>query len=280
MDYKLQRRATSPVVPSPSPRLSLFPNTNQTRAASPRSASVPRLRVLNKSKAMPEKSPLNQVTHDTDETTLSPQLIIQKPDSPLALKPKISMSSGNDAITPSSTQSFDSESDSVTFEVETTAPLRKVHLDDGEPEWEICTKRSAIKSSVSSAPAMARQDSQTLPRVTKFCALSSNPASAPLDAPSPLQRISSMRSPPLSAGRASDRRRVTESSGAGNEITGSAMVGVARSISVSKANSPRALVRTNTDLSSPERLVEKATLTPTMVEVRNRRSQRVQLVDA
>lgn len=280
MDYKLQRRATSPTVPSPSPRLSLFPNTSHSRAASPRSASVPRLRVLNKSKVVPEKSPLNQVFRDTDETMMSPELIIQKPDSPPALKPTTLMSPENDVVTPSSAQTFDSEAESVTFEVGTTASSRRVHLDEREPEWEICTKRSTIKSSAPSAPAMARQDSQTLPRVTKFSALSSNPASAPLDAPSPLQRISSMRSPPLSAGRASDRRRATESSGAGGQFAGNAMVGVARSVSVSKANSPRALIRTASDLSSPERLVERATLTPTMVEVRNRRSQRVQLVDA
>ena len=67
-------------------------------------------------------------------------------------------------------------------------------------------------------------------------------------------------------------------SGAGKAMLG---VGVARSVSVSRAHSPRTLVRTATDLSSPsERFVEKATLTPTMVEVRNRKSQRVTLEDA
>jgi hypothetical protein len=65
-----------------------------------------------------------------------------------------------------------------------------------------------------------------------------------------------------------------------------ATVGIARSVSVSKATRPRTLVRTQTDLgrnlqTSPERRFgEGMALTPTLVEIGNRKSQRVQLVDA
>ncbi len=62
-------------------------------------------------------------------------------------------------------------------------------------------------------------------------------------------------------------------------------VGIARSVSVSKATRPRTLVRTQTDLAGgiqgPEKkLGENMALTPMLVEIGHRKSQRVQLVDA
>ncbi|KAH7070192.1 hypothetical protein FB567DRAFT_215963 [Paraphoma chrysanthemicola] len=283
MDYKLQRRATSPRMPSPSPRLSLFPNTNN-RAASPRSASVPRAaKTLHRSKTAPEKSPLRQTFSRAEERAEEDNkkgqaLFIQKPTASPNLKPQPSPIAKLQhlAMTPTSISSFESDNDSVTIVVGRTAPglPQKYHLDEREPEWEIISKPTSVARA--NTTPLVRTDSQRQPKVTKFSALSSNPASAPLEAPSPLQRIQQLQTPPQSA------RAITTSE---NHDDGKAraMVGVARSISVSRANSPRTLVRTASELKSPgDRLVERhgQALTPTMVEVRNRRSQRVQLVDA
>ncbi|CAO2658265.1 Nn.00g059880.m01.CDS01 [Neocucurbitaria sp. VM-36] len=296
MDYKLQRRATSPTVPSPSPRLSLFPPTNPGRAPSPRSTSTNRaVRALQRSRTAPAKSPLRQTfAHDIEDKTNGFGSAPLKPTASPTLQP---------AITPTSVQSFESDAESITIVVAHTVPAGhsqsqplKVQLDEREPEWEICSKPKPLAISkreptasptmVTTATQLARTDSQRQPKVTKMSALSSHPSSAPLDAPSPLQRLQSLATPPLSASRAdvalrSEQRTTSETRGNGETLS-KAMVGVARSVSVSKANSPRALVRTMTDTTSPnsERLVERQALTPTMVEVRNRRSQRVQLVDA
>lgn len=303
MDYKLQRRATSPTVPSPSPRLSLFPSTNAGRAPSPHSASTHRAaRALRRSRTAPAKSPLRQTfSHAKEEGTKRLDSATFKPT--ISPKPQ-------PAFTPTSVHSYESDAESITIVVaqHTEPPGHphpkpfKVRLDEREPEWEICpkpkpltiSKRDLTVASASTAPPtmataaseLARTDSQRQPKVTKMSALSSHPSSAPLDAPSPLQRLQSLTSPPQSASRAdvirrSEKRTASETRGDA-EAAPKAMVGVARSISVSKANSPRALVRTLTDVGSPnaERLVERQVLTPTMVEVRNRRSQRVQLVDA
>lgn len=67
--------------------------------------------------------------------------------------------------------------------------------------------------------------------------------------------------------------------------TQTATVGIARSVSVSKATRPRTLMRTQTDLGkgvqNPEKKFgEGVALTPMIVEIGNRKSQRVQLVDA
>ncbi|KAF2027395.1 hypothetical protein EK21DRAFT_72011 [Setomelanomma holmii] len=286
MDYKLQRRATSPRIPSPSPRLSLFPNTGNSRAASPRSASVPRaVKTLHRFKTAPEKSPLrhtfSRVEERAEEDNKKGQaLFIQKPKASPILKPQFSPISKLQhlAITPNSIESFESDNDSITIVVGRTASgqPQKLHLDEREPEWEICSKPKPVqRSNTTPIPDLVRTDSQRQPKVTKFSALSSNPASAPLETPSPLQRIQQLQTPPLSA---NEKRSASE------EGKAKAMVGVARSISVSRANSPRTLVRTGTEIRSPhgDRLVERhgQALTPTMVEVRNRRSQRVQLVDA
>jgi hypothetical protein len=212
-------------------------------------------------------------------------LFIQKSAAAPNLKPRSSMNLQVQqlSITPTSIRSFESDTDSITLVVGRTSPghPQKLHLDDREPEWEILSKPPAVtRSNTTPAPSLVRADSQ--PKVTKLSALCSHPSSAPLEAPSPLQRIQQSLSPPASARQASsDGRAARETRTDGGDNAPKAMVGVARSVSVSRANSPRTLVRTASELRSPrDRLVDRQTLTPTMVEVRNRKSQRVQLVDA
>lgn len=281
IDYRLQRRATSPTMPSPSPRLSLFPSTTHSRAASPRSSSVPRYKTLQRSKT--EKSPLSKTFSRNDVANSKAQaLFIQKPAASPHLKPRASMNLQVQqlAMTPDSICSFESDADSVTIVVGNAAPGQPLHLDDREPEWEICSKPAAVtRSNTMPITSLVRSDSQ--PKVTKMSALCSHPSSAPLEAPSPLQRIQQLQTPPQSA------KNVSSPLKEGTEGVPKTMVGVARSVSVSRANSPRTLVRTGSQMRSPQmrspqdRLIDsQQALTPTMVEVRNRKSQRVQLVDA
>ncbi|KAH7401015.1 hypothetical protein DE146DRAFT_485391 [Phaeosphaeria sp. MPI-PUGE-AT-0046c] len=291
IDYRLQRRATSPrmparppklpspslAMPSPSPRLSLFPSTNNSRAASPRSSSVPRYKTLQRSQT--EKSPLHQTFSQNEVAKGRAQdLFNRKPAASPHLKARESMNLQVQqlAMTPNSIRSFESDTDSVTIVVGSTAPgqTHKLHLDDREPEWEICSKPTPVaRSSTMPLASLVRTDSQ--PKVTKLSALSSHPSSAPLEAPSPLQRIQQLQSPPHSAKHAISPLRETEQS------VPKAMVGVARSVSVSRATSPRTLVRTGSQMRSPkDRMIDSQALTPTVVEVMNRKSQRVQLEDA
>jgi hypothetical protein len=186
------------------------------------------------------------------------------------------------AITPTSIRSFESDTDSITLVVGRTSPghPQKLHLDDREPEWEIISKPPVVaRSNTTPASSLVRTNSQA--KVSQLSALHSHPSSAPLDAPSPLQRIQQSLSPPASARQVSrDREAASETRTDGGDNAPKAMVGVARSVSVSRANSPRTLVRTATELQSPgDRFVERATLTPTMVEVKNRKSHRGQLVE-
>jgi hypothetical protein len=282
MNYKLQRRATSPIVPSPSPRLSLFPSTN-TRAASP---SVSRSKVLYRSKT--ERSPLRQsysraeMTHDNQAQDL---FIRSKPVASPNLQPHAStnLKVQQLAITPTSVHSFESEADSITLVVGTTTTGQSLHLDDREPDWELCAKPtpkppSFARANTTPILGLARTPSQRQPAVTKLSALSSHaPSSAPLQALSPLQRIQQLQSPPASA-----REKRTASENRGDGVP-KAMVGVARSVSVSRANSPRAVIKSPGEGTGEMRgMGEGKCLTPTMVDVkqRQRRSHMVQLVDA
>jgi hypothetical protein len=239
---------------------------------------------LKRSRTMPTKSPLQQTFAQNSETRPGKMESTKlKPAASPYLKP---------ALTPTSIRSFESETDSITIIVAQASPGHPkpitLHLDEREPEWEICSKpMKAVKSetlAVNSVPTspLIRSPSQKQPRVTKLSALSSHPSSAPLDAPSPLQRLQSLSSSPHSASRLGEKRAEIQArrEGKTEEVaTAKAMVGVARSVSVSRANSPRGVVRT---LTSPheDRVVNRLALTPTMVEVRNRKSQRVQLEDA
>ncbi|KAF1921211.1 hypothetical protein BDU57DRAFT_509895 [Ampelomyces quisqualis] len=258
IDYRLQPRATTPSGPCPSPRLSLFPSTNHNRAASPRSSSGPRTRKLRRSNTAPEKSPLLQVfTRHNKGQNLSIQQSMASPAQQLS-------------ITPTSIRSFESDTDSITLVVGRTGSL---HLDDREPEWEICTKPPAATRAYSNpAASVTCSDSRSKqPQVTNLSALCSNPLFALVETSPPLERIQQLQSPPQPA-----KHSTSETS------SSKAMIGVARSISVSRANSPRTPVRTASELRSPgDRWVDKQqALTPTMVEVQSRKSQRVMLVDA
>ncbi|KAF2852776.1 hypothetical protein T440DRAFT_17975 [Plenodomus tracheiphilus IPT5] len=278
-NLKLPRRATSPA-PSGSPRLTLFPSTTTSRAPSPLSGATKPGKVLHRSRTAPAKSPLRQTFAKTDEQSLK-----KAESSSNLLKPTTASPYLKPAITPTSIHSFESDTDSITIVVGQTNPF--LHLDSREPDWEICTKPTTITidaatPSNTSTTTLSRTESQRQPRPTKLSALSSHPSSAPLDAPSPLHRLQNLTSPPLSADPMNAKRTASETRSRRKdvEVRSVATVGVARSVSVSKANSPRAMLpRSRTDTESPraERLVERQALTPTMVEVRNRKSQRVQL---
>jgi hypothetical protein len=129
--------------------------------------------------------------------------------------------------------------------------------------------------------------------VTVASALSSHPSSAPLDIPSPLQNLQQILSPPLSAGefetpavekpiikRATSQRKTRVV----GPRTQTATVGIARSVSVSKATRPRTLMRGPADLekgssNAETKLGDGMALMPMLVEIGNRKSQRVQLVN-
>ncbi|KAF3037380.1 hypothetical protein E8E12_007555 [Didymella heteroderae] len=302
---KLPRRATSPTVSNPpSARLSLFPATGRAtptlragtpilRAPSPLVSNSPRAR----SKTAPARSPTQQTFKGAEESKSKPpstSFTRQYSESP-SLKPE------QTPPTPSSINSFDiSDNESVTIVVARTTPTQtkawKTHVESQEPDWEILPKpRSASASANTSTASLARSVSRKQPRVTAASALSSHPATAPLEVSSPLQNLQTLLSPPLSAEPfekpATEKPiiRRTTSQRKAKVVGGSvqtATVGIARSVSVSKASKPRTLNRTPTDLSrrlqsSPERKFgERMTLTPTLVEIGNRKSQRVQLVDA
>lgn len=150
--------------------------------------------------------------------------------------------------TPSSRHSFDSDSEKVTVVVGRTtenpwkAPMK-------EPEWEVVSKPTQPLTSQehpSSAPLAKRVDSQLESKTQMIAA----------------------------APRSADRTIAQNAT--------QTTVGVARTISVSRAQRPELLktrlLRSAT--TSSERLVDKKPLTPTLVELKNRKSQRVLLVDA
>lgn len=149
------------------------------------------------------------------------------------------------------------------------------------PELKQDNEPSAIQT-------LTRLASQKQPRVTKLSALSSHPSSAPLDIPSPLQNLQSLLSPPLTADCIHDKPQehvrigIARSVSMSRRVENKATVGIARSVSVSRARSPRPSLKTAAtfDAGSPQRLIQRQTLTPTIVEVGNRKSQRVMLMDA
>ncbi|KAF1948046.1 hypothetical protein EJ02DRAFT_364666 [Clathrospora elynae] len=265
-DFQLQRRATSPTGASPSPRLSLFPSSNLSRAPSPLPGSANRGKPLKRTNTAPAKSPLEQTfSRSSNERMKISESARLKPTASPYLEP---------ALTPTSFHSLESDATSFTIVAGQIGPGFRLHLDEREPEWEICSKPAAVAP----APTPFRSLSQKQPKVTKLTALSSHPSASPLDAPSPLQRLQSLSTPPLSA----TAKRAAIAARREEDATAKAIVGVARSVSVNRANSPRTLTRSNTDIktTNEERLVERLVLMPTMVQVRNRRSHMVQLVDA
>lgn len=302
---KIPRRATSPTASNPpSARLSLFPATGRAtptlragtpvlRAPSPLVSNSPRAR----SKTAPARSPTHQTFKSADESRSKPpstSVTRQYTESP-TMKPEQA------SLTPTSIRSFDtSDNESITIVVGRTTPAEarawKAHVESQEPQWDILPK---LRSASANAPAdratsIERSPSRRQPRVTAASALSSHPSSSPLEVSSPLQNLQTLLSPPLSdepfeqsttdkpvIRRTNSQRRAKVVGGA----TQTATVGIARSVSVSKATRPRTLMRTQTDLAkgipNPEKKFgEGVALTPMLVEIGNRKSQRVQLVDA
>lgn len=284
--FPLQRRVTSPVVAS-SPRLTLFPPTTTSRAPSPLGTPVINRskRDIKRSKTLPSKSPVRTEfveISDRSEKKIDPAKLA--PAASPYLKP---------ALTPTSMSGSESEAESVSV---VAAPIlhghgqpTTFHLDDREPDWELCApppraaKREALVVPDKPVSTLVRSPSHRQPKVTKMSALCSHPASAPIDVPSPLQRLQSLSTPPHSASRLGEKRaeiqaRRREANG-DNIVTAKATVGLARSVSLSRAHSPRTVVRVST-IPIEERVLDKLALTPTMVEVKNRKSHRVQLEDA
>ncbi|KAF2654490.1 hypothetical protein K491DRAFT_705189 [Lophiostoma macrostomum CBS 122681] len=265
---KPQRRATSPQPRSPAGSLSLFPQTNSiSRAPSPRAASVHRPRPLQRSRTAPPSSPNRQsFAKELSEDDKSGGQESENEDG--KSNPQLS------ATTPSSRQSFTSDSEDVPIEVSKAAAVPWAPRVN-EPEWELVRKpsqRTALMSHPVSAPFEQGPSSAPLElgetSSLKAQAIDSAPRSANLAAVSTRPAIEEPQSPTIGT------------------------IGIARSISVSRATSPRSaellrpqLVRKLTERTlspapSSERLVDKKPLTPTLVELRNRKSQRVQLVDA
>lgn len=265
---KPQRRATSPSFPkSPSAGLSLFPqptDNDRRRTPSPRAVSVHPTRPLQRSMTAPSSSPSRQ-------NFSKPRPIKTRAIEASAQPKKLDLEDGVKRVsqlpTPSTGRSFDSDSDSeeVTIVVR-AAPgqtWRKPSVSPNEPEWEILSKPTLTNlSNLVQSPVS--QDA---------------PSSAPLEATSNAQaariQITSPTATPRSADPTGNKKPSTQ-----NESK--ATIGLARSVSVSRANRPEflkpVLVKRATE--GAERLVDRQALTPTLVELKNRKSQRVQLVEA
>ncbi|KAJ4305417.1 hypothetical protein N0V90_000948 [Kalmusia sp. IMI 367209] len=172
---------------------------------------------------------------------------------------------------PTSERSFDSDTEEITIVATPNAPPKqwKPQIEDDEPVWEIIQRQASVHT------------------VTKASALRSHPTSASSPPPPPaVQEVTSaVRSPRLGRTRS---HTVLTSSPRSIERFGTvaqATVGIARSVSVSRASKPDKLLSPNSAKSpmdglSPGRFVDSKPLTPTLVELKNRRSQRVQLVFA
>ena len=161
--------------------------------------------------------------------------------------------------TASSFQSYDSDTEEITIVVaqEASAQSWKPRIEEPEPVWEILAKKPSSPTAI-----------------TKTSALSSHPSSAPLEPPSRAVKLTRSQTLLSPGPRSADVKLHGSSS--------QATVGIARSVSVSRATRTElkrpTLARTATD--NAERLVDKKPLTPTLVELKNRKSQRVQLVEA
>ncbi|KAL5470524.1 hypothetical protein PMIN07_001710 [Paraphaeosphaeria minitans] len=272
----LQRRATSPSVPSkpPSGHLCLFPSATTSRAPSPlilTSQSQP----LQRSETAPAVSPsqLNFPFQSCKRVAALPE--IDYPDTP-----SLSCTSS-----PTSERSFDSKSEEITIVAtsQNAAPQpwrSHAHIqgDEREVVWEILPRQ---------------------PSITKASALRSHPTSAASLAPQEptSASVATVRSPLLNRTRShtvltsTTPRRAPERSAT---VTGKATFGIARSVSVSRATrspgvtlSPAGGEGVVSPCMSPNGLQPPGKLSggsmplmPTLVELKNRRSHRVQLVDA
>jgi hypothetical protein len=293
---KLQRRATSPVVSNPpSARLSLFPSPQIGHGP-----STPTIR--SRAKTAPAKSPVSQTFTPSEVTKPStPKRILRKDSAHPYMKPERSESG---ELTPPSSKSSKSGEGSPVRVLARTESMHKeacrALVEAQEPDWELLPKpsRQSVAPREASPPPPRnpkRRESQRQPRVNVASALSSHPSGTSLrsssppqeanlivEPSSPLENIEILLSPPTSAARIEKVQQVNiqRKNSERKPRVQTATVGIARSVSVSKANRPRTLNRRGTDVGSPERLVEHSALTPTLVEIGNRKSHRVQLVEA
>ncbi|KAF2712313.1 hypothetical protein K504DRAFT_464400 [Pleomassaria siparia CBS 279.74] len=268
---KPQRRATSPSFPkSPSAGLSLFPQPtdgSHRRTPSPRSLSVHRPRPLQRSKTAPSSSPNKQnfsipmPSNDRQRDASQDSRRVQLENGDIEMSMQLPMP------TPSTACSLESESEAeaedATIVVTRPGPAQSWKPLIDEPQWEIVSK-PVVTNPLSlnpPSPTPASQDAPSSPHVEP-------------ESHAQIQ-ITSPTTAPLSADLAGKKASLPSRSG------GSATLGVARSVSVSRANRPEflkpVLVKRATD--GNERLVDRRALTPTLVELKNRKSQRVQLVE-
>lgn len=297
---KPQRRATSPTMAPKSPfTLSLFPQPGTgSRAPSPRPSSTNRARVIQRSKTMPSSSPNRQSF--SSEQHDSSQVAKVAPEKPQDTKPKaitpvvkatkevVDLNQKSQLLSPStlSSKSFSSGPDEVSA-IKSPSSANPWRAQRDEPEWEVVSKPTRrpshreLKEALSSHPTNVvmepppQQQTRSAPLEKSRVMGTTSKPSTPLILQSPV---------PRSADRLESSPRLRTQGSLRLQKSPGLTVGVARSVSVSRA-SPRngemlkpMLIRRGTD--SPEKLVDKRALTPTLVELKDRRSQRVQLVDA
>ncbi|KAF2745096.1 hypothetical protein M011DRAFT_479252 [Sporormia fimetaria CBS 119925] len=270
-DIKRERRATSPSVPPKSPAisLSLFPNTSGNRASS---STVRRPRPQRSRTAPPASPSLQEFAADQ-----STKGIARTSDAKELPEVKHQESIQNDSPlpspSPSSLRSYDSDLDEEVTVIKTT-PATTWKRTEVEPEWEMIRKPSQL-TALRSHPANRSplQGPLSAPMELIEAGLSPKPKATEPAAPRCAERSARQRSPT-------------------KVVTQAATVGIARSVSVSRA-SPRTagvvnkttLVRRATEkVLSPDsgRFIDQKPLTPTLVELkaRNRKSQAVMLEDA
>lgn len=285
---KPQRRATSPGhAKSPSANLSLFPSPNTSRAPSPRSlhSSVHRPRPVRRSNTERASNSPRQSKFSVQDEDLSIGL---------ALTPQTSQTLTPMTSTPltSSPTSYRNSFDSARGEELTVmragvvANNKPVVRDDSkEPEWEILPPKPSVTGKITkqdalrSHPSIRREKSPSASKPPPDVIAIASPVTL-LRSPSNSARVSQHV---VSLSPAAARSATTPTPTSAKTAT--ATVGIARSVSVSRANSPL-LKPTSAGVAGSTstidgRLGDHRALTPTLVELgKNRRSQRVQLVDA
>jgi hypothetical protein len=287
---------SSPAVSNPpSGKLSLFP--------SPRIGhrpSTPTTRSRSKSTSI--KSPGSQIPAPSDVAKPStPPSMPRKDSAHPYMKPELAeLAQSTSPYSKKSGSESGSPKRTLTHTTSVQKEAYRAQVEAQEPEWELLPKPSrqsvVPREGAPSLPPNPRpRRSQKPPQVNAASALSSHPSTSslctispvleptsPIEASSPLDKVEIVLSPPASASRVEKAQQVhiQRKNSERKPQVQTATVGIARSVSVSKASRPRTLIRKRAESSSPERLVEHSALTPTLVEIGNRKSHRVQLVEA
>jgi len=263
----LQRRATSPSLPSKSPgHLSLFPSRNANSTPSPRPASLNRPRPLQRARTAPAISPHRETyfeqANNGGSLLRERKKIVNEPDYPDT--PSLSNTSS-----PTSVRSFESDRDDIAVGVASNAPSKpwRITLQNEEPAWEIVQRQPSIHA------------------VTKASALRSHPTGGSQPSSAALESNAVPHNPSLHRTRSHTALSPSPRWAERFDNSAQATVGIARSVSVSRASradrllSPQ-IVMSPVDSLRNGRFVDSKPLTPTLVELKNRKSQRVQLVEA